>query len=426
MKSKVAIIGTVGIPAKYGGFETLAEQLVNELHKDFAFTIYCSSFFYKKEKPYNLAKRVFLPLKANGKSSVLYDFISILHALFYADTILLLGVSAGFMIPFVTFFTRVKVITNIDGLEWKREKWSFFAKSYLKYQEKTAVKYSHKVIADNKSVQEYILKNYEKSSEFIAYGGSHVKMGKKEKLKERYAFSVCRIEPENNVHIILKAFSETKYPLTFVGNWNASTYGKNLKIKYKPYKNITLLNAIYNQEELDVLRRNCTIYIHGHSAGGTNPSLVEAMWLGLPVFCWNAIYNNTTTNGKALFFKDTSSLKLLLKTSKEKLIEIGENLKAIAQQRYDWLKIANEYKLLLNNGLDFTSPIKKVTISASIVIYKNEEKMLQKAIDSFLNTDIDKKLFLIDNSPTDILKDKFIHPDIEYYYLNGQQRLREI
>lgn len=417
MKKKVAIVGTVGIPAKYGGFETLAEQLVKNLHTYFSFTTYCSSVFYKKKQKHPHSKLVYIPLNANGKWSVLYDAISIIHAVFYADVILVLGVSAGFMIPLVRFFTSKKVITNIDGLEWKRQKWSSFAKNYLKGQEKIAVKYSHKIIADSKAIQEYVLQEYNTKSNYIAYGGNHVNTILQKETTKKYAFSVCRIEPENNIHIILNAFSKTNYNLVFVGNWNVSNYGKDLKNKYKDYKNIEVLDPIYNQQELDKIRANATIYIHGHSAGGTNPSLVEAMWLGLPIFSWNVVYNRLTTQENALFFNSENQLKNLLKTSSKELKEIGKNLKEIAVNNYHWKKIANQYKDLFNFGLDLITPINKVTISASIVIYKTDVTMLKKAVNSFINTPIDKKLFLIDNSPTDVLRGEFNHPEIEYLYL---------
>ncbi|MBL4605956.1 MAG: DUF1972 domain-containing protein [Flavobacteriaceae bacterium] len=187
-KKKIAIIGTVGIPAKYGGFETLTEQLINNLHSEFDFTVYCSGFSYKNREKYPLAKRVFIPLDANGKSSIIYDFISIIHAVFYADVILLLGVSAAFMIPFVKLFSNTKIITNIDGLEWKRDKWKGFAKIYLKYQEKIAVKKSHIVVSDNIAIQEYVTSNYRRKTSCIAYGGSHVNETSAMKTGRKYAF----------------------------------------------------------------------------------------------------------------------------------------------------------------------------------------------------------------------------------------------
>jgi len=417
-KKKVAIIGTVGIPAKYGGFETLAEQLVKNLHSEFDFIVYCSGISYKNRDDYKLAKRVFIPLDANGKSSIIYDFISIVHAVFYADVILLLGVSAAFMIPFIKFFSKAKVITNIDGLEWKRDKWRGFAKVYLKHQEKISVKKSHIVITDNLAIQDYVISDYKRKTSRIAYGGSHVKEVFADSSLEPYAFSVCRIEPENNVHIILEAFSETENQIIFVGNWNTSNYGKEVRAKYQQYPNIEMLDPIYDQESLDSLRGNCEVYIHGHSAGGTNPSLVEAMWLGLPIICWDVVYNRETTDAKALFFNDKEALKKIVNSEASSFQQLGLELKEVAYHNYSWQKISNQYK---EHFLGF-NPLKikkEAKITATIVMYKNDKEMLRKAIFSFLATPLPKKLFLVDNSPSDILRHEFEHEDLEYIYIGN-------
>ena len=356
---KIAIIGTVGIPAKYGGFETLAEYLVKELHEKFSFTVYCSKKSYpKREQKYLTARLIYLPINANGKSSILYDVISIIHSLFYADVLLILGVSGAFMIPVLKLISKKKIIVNVDGLEWKRDKWSPFAKKYLKKQEYYAAKYSNIVIADNKSIQDYLLREYNSNSELIAYGASHVnkeEISKKElesyKITDDYYFSVCRIEPENNVHITLEAFSKTDKTMVFVGNWSASDYGLQLKEKYKVFDNIIMLDPIYNQKQLDKLRCNCYTYIHGHSAGGTNPSLVEAMWLGLPIFSLDVDYNRFTTNNKALFYKDEESLlKLIHKMNdKSEMMKIGANLNTLATDKFNWKVISDNYSQLFND-----------------------------------------------------------------------------
>ncbi|MDE3251012.1 MAG: DUF1972 domain-containing protein, partial [Bacteroidota bacterium] len=125
-KKRIAIIGTVGVPAKYGGFETLAEHLVRQMGEEFDITVYCTKKKYRAEerqKTYLGAKLVYLPMDANGIWSIIYDCISIFHALFSADVLLVLGVSGGFMLPFVRRFTTKKLIVSIDGIEWKRDKW---------------------------------------------------------------------------------------------------------------------------------------------------------------------------------------------------------------------------------------------------------------------------------------------------------------
>ena len=124
-KTKVAIIGTAGVPARYGGFETLAHHLVDELHSDYDLTVYCSSSYYHRDermKEFNGAKLKYVPLNANGLQSIFYDIYSILHALRYADKLLILGVSGCILLPFIKMFTKKKIIVNIDGMEWRRQK----------------------------------------------------------------------------------------------------------------------------------------------------------------------------------------------------------------------------------------------------------------------------------------------------------------
>ena len=354
-KNTIAIVGTAGIPANYGGFETLVEYLVEYLADQFNFTVYCSSANYTHKKPdYKGARLIYIPVDANGKSSILYDSIALLHSLFFADVILVLGVSGAFLLPFVRFITRKKIITNIDGLEWKRDKWGRFAKLYLSIQERIAARFSHVLIADNKAIAEHIRERYSKPSVLIAYGGSHAFRSNMSEnttstygINGPYAFTVCRIEPENNIHVILKAFSNSKRSLIIVGNWKSSKYGIGLREEYAGNANIKMLDPIYDQQPLNELRSNCEIYIHGHSAGGTNPSLVEAMWLGVPVFAWNVNYNLYTTEEKAYFFDSAETLQRLLSSVKStELQQIGSDLKEVAHRRYSWSKISEGYGLL--------------------------------------------------------------------------------
>ena len=122
-----------------------------------------------------------------------------------------------------------------------------------------------------------------------------------------------------------------------IGNWENSDYGKKLKKRYSIFKNIFLLDPIYNQKTLNQLRCNCSLYIHGHSAGGTNPSLVEAMYLKLPIFAFGAKYNKETTEYKALYFNSELELRQLLESlNSRELGVIAENMKTIADEKYTW------------------------------------------------------------------------------------------
>lgn len=363
-KDRIAIIGTVGLPAKYGGFETLADHLVTDLSHKYDFTVYCSKKKYKKEEQlqyYKGAKLKYIPLAANGIQSIPYDTISILHALLKNDVLLVLGVAGAWILPFVRFFTNKKIIISIDGIEWKRDKWSMLAKLYLWWAEKIAVKYSHIDISDNQSIQNYTALRYKTLSRVIEYGADHTlsveptndDLAKYPFLDGKYAVKVCRIEPENNVHLVLEAFKiQSKMSLVIVGNWNNSKYGIELKKTYENIPNITLLDPIYNQREIDLIRGNASLYIHGHSAGGTNPSLVEAMYLKLPILAYKVSYNVTTTEDKAIYFQSTTELIDTLNTiSLVELENLRQEMKAIANRRYTWGTISRQYELLVKEAL---------------------------------------------------------------------------
>jgi len=354
MHKKIAIIGTVGVPAKYGGFETLTEYLTKNLYDSYELTVFCSGKSYsQKLDSYNSAKLEYVNLHANGVQSIPYDIISIFKSLRFADTLLILGVSGCIILPFVRLFSKKHVVVNIDGLEWKRDKWGKGAKWFLKFSEKLAVKYSDVVVADNKVIQEYVMNEYGVKSELIAYGADHVTkeiLSLELKVRypflgSRYAFKVCRIEPENNIHLILDAFSKYKLlNIVMIGNWENSEYGRELKEKYSSFENIFLLDPIYEQKSLNQIRSNCYVYMHGHSAGGTNPSLVEAMYLGLPIMAFGVQYNRETTEGKALYFDDKDELTRLLENIDDAQLQIvAHDMFTVAKENYVWEKIAKQY-----------------------------------------------------------------------------------
>ena len=380
-KKKIAIVGTAGVPARYGGFETLAHNLVLNLNDTYDMHVYASTKMYKKSeriKEWKKAKIHYVPLGANGVSSIFYDLLSMLHAIFYADYIIILGVSAGIFIPFIKLFTRAKIIVNIDGLEWRRNKWSKNTQRFLKFSEKVAVRASHADITDNAAIKRYTAINYKTASYLIAYGADHVSPQRLTKedykkyqfLNSPYAFKVARIEPENNLELILRSFSKTpNKKLVIVGNWANSDYGIDLKKVYSKFENIFLLPPIYDQVELDKLRSNCYLYVHGHSAGGTNPSLVEAMYLGLPIMAFDVSYNRATTSDKAIYFKTEDDLiKLLDNTGYEYLKYVATELQKLAKVKYTWRAISQRYSSLIE-AFDYNYEKPKLTVKLTKMTY---------------------------------------------------------
>lgn len=358
-KKKISVIGTVGVPACYGGFESLVDNLLDFVPQNVEYTVFCSAKKYEKRlETYKGARLVYLERDANGKESILYDFESMKMALkppVCADVLLVLGVSGCIFLPYIRRIFKGKIITNIDGLEWRREKWSFPVKKFLKFSEKMAVKYSDVVIGDNKGITDYVKAEYKKDAVLIAYGGDQVSHVKDDSLFEKYPFcrapyavTVCRIEPENNIHLILEAFSHRpEKNLVLVGNWEKSEYGRTLKEKYSAFKNLHLLNPVYEPHEVNWLRSNAALYIHGHSAGGTNPSLVEAMNLELPILAFDCVYNRATTEEKCLYWKTAADLEKLLLTEEKTLAEIAVRMGEAGKHLYNWERIAGEYNALL-------------------------------------------------------------------------------
>lgn len=352
----VAIVGIQGVPAKYGGFETLVENIIGEnCSPDIQYTIFCSAKDYAtKLDTYKRANIRYVPwFHANGAQSTLYDIVSMMMCIGKFETVVVLGVSGCFFLPIFRLFFRKRLIVNIDGLEHRRAKWGRFAKWFLRTSEAMAVKYADVVIADNKGIQEYVTEQYHKTAELIAYGGDHVMREVTDekqsaileslKLKRNeYAVTVCRIEPENNCHITLEAFAKCGRELVFVGNWNHSQYSRDLKKQYGECKNIHLLESVYDLDLLFVLRNNAGMYIHGHSAGGTNPSLVEAMFFGCPILAYDVVYNRATTFNKAYYFKNSYDLiSLILQHGLN-----GDEMHQLAESYYKWKLIAKQYEML--------------------------------------------------------------------------------
>lgn len=357
---KLAILGTVGVPGRYGGFETLAENLVRFHHEQenpTKLSVYCSRRAYPDMPATFLSAHLrYSRFNANGVQSILYDAITLFDAVRRGnDQILLLGVSGAIALPFIRLFSRAKIVTNIDGIEWKRDKWRLLASGFLRWSERLAVRYSHVVIADNQGIADYVRQTYNVEATLIAYGGDHAidvpppnTKTKPNDLPDSFSLSLCRIEPENNVGMILHAFSKTGQPLVFVGNWENSDYGRDLRAQYSGFDNLYLVDPIYEPSALWHVRSRASAYVHGHSAGGTNPSLVEMMFFCVPIHAFDCAFNRFTTDNEAIFFATSEQLAHTLTVQPDdRNLESGARLYELAQRIYTWQKISQRYFDLL-------------------------------------------------------------------------------
>ena len=319
-KLKLALLGTRGIPAKYGGGETLYENLVRGLADRYDITVYCC-----KEQPriegdtYLGARLKYLNIRGNGWQSIVYDCVSAFHASKYADILYVFGPASAFAIHILRLFGFKKpIIMNCGGLnEWEREKFSGFAKAFLKWGYKS-LRGKVVYLADNELYARSLRDMFGvKDITVIRYGGDNaVKVPVTPSLLEKYPFlledyfvSVARAQVDNNLHMVLEAFSQMPdKKLVLVSNFQVSDYGKELYGKYKDSGNMVLIPGVYDQTELNAIRSNAKAYIHSHSRCGTPPSLCEAMNLGLPVISFEMPVNHEVTGGYAFFFSTAEEL----------------------------------------------------------------------------------------------------------------------
>lgn len=362
---KIAIIGTVGVPGRYGGFETLAENLVHyhaRNEKSASLTVWCSSIdTTERLAKFSSSDLRYVGLRANGIQSIPYDAICLWQAIRSGhNRIILLGVSGALVLPLVRLFSRARVLTNIDGIEWKRKKWNGLARAILKASEWAAVKFSHGIIADNEAIAEHVHNTYRTSCHVIAYGGDHAVARFNEPTNQNrhllglplsYALALCRIEPENNIHTILDGWTRVDTPLVVVGNWSNSNYGRDLKDRFKDHPNLHLLDPIYDPSHLQALRKRAWLYVHGHSAGGTNPSLVEMMHFAIPILAYDCSFNRYSTENKAHYFETPSDLVREVRGLTPQIsVRIGRCMQEIAQRRYTWDYIGDAYFTLLEDN----------------------------------------------------------------------------
>lgn len=355
MVPKVVIVGCAGIPAAYGGFETLAENLA--LHREkralaVDLMVICSrrGLGAGVAHSFHGTSLRYLPLSANGISSIAYDVWSLALAVWNrADTVLVLGVSGAIALPLVRWLGRTRVVTNIDGIEWRRAKWGRFARCFLRFSEWLAVRCSHVIVADNQAVAVHVEGHYGVSCAVIAYGGDHaIDIASRPypaELPIRYAMALCRIEPENNVEMILDAFSRSLgLSLVFVGNWNASAFGREVRARYSGCNHIVLVDPEYDLGVLKTLRTGACLYVHGHSAGGTNPSLVEMMHFGVPVAAYDCAFNRYTTHDQASYFASAEELaSLVAGLCPITAQQLGGHMRELAQRHYTWDQVGKEY-----------------------------------------------------------------------------------
>jgi len=355
MGLRIAILGTRGVPNNYGGFEHIAGHLSRGLvQKGHDVTVYNSSKHPYKEKKWHGVHIVhcFDPECLIGTAGqFIYDLNCILDARRKEyDIILQLGYTSssiwGFLYP-----GNAIIITNMDGLEWKRSKYPGPVKRFLRKAEKWAIQASSFHIADSQVIKEYLDTKYDVKCKYIAYGAGVYPVADENLLKEytleknQYYLLMARMEPENNIEMILDGYTKTQSNTRFVviGN-TGNRYGKSLKAKYKSDPRIIFLGALFNEIKVQTLTAFCRLYFHGHSVGGTNPSLLDAMASKAPIAIHNNVFNDAIIKGNALRFNDAHDVFNIIQSNHQPdEIQIEDNYVMIASE-FTWEKIVNQYE----------------------------------------------------------------------------------
>jgi len=355
--ANVYIVGTRGVPNRYGGFERLAEvlgpYLVSQGHQ---VTVFCLADgregLHVKEDRWCGVRRKFISVSFGGVLGTLeYDLRSIL-GIERGAVALIFGYGTAVFQIFLKL-AGIRHCVNMDGFEWKRAKWGLMARSWLRLNECVACRMADLLVADHPEVQRYLLKRYGRQSVMIAYGSdsssrSPIEAARYDLLNRYGAGSfflvIARPEPENQIHLILDAYAQSsrRLPMVVVGDFSRTAYGRALKHRHP---DVDFVGAIYDECVLNVLRRRAALYLHGHSVGGTNPSLVEAMAAGALIAAHDNVFNRWVAGSGALFFRDRDELVSLLDTplSESERQRFIEAALQICRERFSWSQILREY-----------------------------------------------------------------------------------
>ncbi|MBP5423578.1 MAG: DUF1972 domain-containing protein [Paludibacteraceae bacterium] len=371
---KIAFVSTRGIPNNYGGFEQFAEYIsVGLVERGHEVTVYSPEFHMYKDQSYKgvRIKHIYSPEQKIGSSigSFFYDFLSLKDALKKEKYDIIYEAGYTSIIPAFIWYrvNKIKspiIVTNMDGLEFKRSKFNPLVRRFLAWEERMAVKYSHYLISDNVGIQDYYKRNYAKESKFLAYGADIHDDYDESVLKEydlasnNYYLIIARMEPENNIEMViegyLKSSEKNKRPLIIVGGLTTK-FAKKMLEKYKGEESVRFIGGIYDFNKINSIRHFCYGYFHGHSVGGTNPSLLEAMASECFIFAHDNEFNKSVLKENSLYFDSSSSVSDLLNNideiSSSRNTFIANNIAEI-KNNYSWDRLVDQHEKYFKSLLE--------------------------------------------------------------------------
>lgn len=360
---RVAMVGTRGVPAHYGGFETAVEEVGARLAaRGHEVTVYCRSSRNSSPLPteYKGMGLIHLPAaRRRSLETLSHTALSVAHLTWHGsyDAVLMFNAANSPFLP-VLWLRGGRSATHVDGLEWRRGKWGRAGRAYYRKAESLAVRWSDALIADAQGIADYYATEFGARTETIAYGAPILGDVGSSRLEEvncaprQYHLVVARFEPENHVDLAIEGYlhSGSTLPLVVVGsNPYGGLYSQRIHALAGTTEGVRLLGGIWDQELLDQLYANCLSYIHGHSVGGTNPSLLRAMGAAAAVIAYDVNFNREVLGVDGALFKTPSSLAeriIAAEADVKKTVARGQRLAERAQEAYDWDNVADQYERL--------------------------------------------------------------------------------
>ncbi len=364
---KIAFVSTRGIPNNYGGFEQFAEYIsVGLAQRGHEVTVYSPHYHPYQGNEYKgvKIKHIYSPELWMGGSvgSFFYDYACLKDALKKENFDIIYEAGYTSIIPAYIRFNvknikRPIFTTNMDGLEYKRTKFNKWVQKFVFWEERMAVKHSHYLIADNMGIKDYYKEKYCKESKFLAYGANIYDNYSENYLKEyglkagEYLLLVARLEPENNINMAIEGYIRSeqygKTPLLIVGK-TSTPYGKQLVKTYGKYECVRFMGGIYDFDKLNSIRHFSYAYFHGHSVGGTNPSLLEAMASDCFILSHDNIFNRSVLGENAVYYCCTEQVMEVLNnldaTVAQYKKQYTEGNLEIIRKEYSWEKLVDEHE----------------------------------------------------------------------------------
>jgi glycosyltransferase involved in cell wall biosynthesis len=354
---RIAVLGTRGIPANYGGFETFAEELSTRLaQRGHEVTVYCRERY--SESTYFGVKLVYLPtIRHKYLDTLAHTFVSTLHLLAHRVDVALYCNAANAVFTILPRMFGMPAVLNVDGIERKRKKWNAFAKAWYLMSERLATVLPNEIVTDAEVIETYYRERYDKHSTFIAYGADMIReettevLGRLGLKKKGYFLYVSRLEPENHALQVRRAFEQlpTELRLALVGDApHAYEYIQQVKQTGDP--RVVIPGAIFGKGYRE-LGSHCFAYVHATEVGGTHPALIEAMGRGALVIYRNTPENAEVCGDTGLPFDDESQLVArmheAIAMSEAARARYGARAEARVRQRYDWEVVTDQYEQLL-------------------------------------------------------------------------------